>query len=496
MRIVRADDEGAGAPPRSSCARGGVVVVPTDTVYGLAARPADADAVQAVFRVKGRPEGMHLPVLAASVAQVRALGVAFTPGADALGPALVAGAPDPGLRLRRRARPAGLAGRARRGGGAHPGPRLPAGPAGADRRRCSSPAPTPTARPRRARPGTWRPASVPAVDLVVDGGPLDDVPRRWSTCAGPSRWSSARARSRGPPSPAPWRRPGEPALLAIETSCDETAAAVVDDTLVGALLGGGQPDRPARRLRWGRPRVGQPRPPRDDHPDRRAGPGRGRYRRGGPDRGGGHLGTGPGRRAPGRHRHGQGAGPRLGRPRGGRQPPGGPPGQRVPDRPEVPFPQIALLVSGGHCMLTRSTEPGRYELLGETVDDSIGEAYDKVARFLGLGYPGGPVLDRLAASGDDVLGFPRPMLAEGYTFSFSGLKTAVVNHVRADPGLLGDRGGGLVRGRLHGRAHRQAPPGPPRSSATPPSPSSAAWPPVPFCGPAPRRWPTSSAPGC
>ena len=99
----------------------------------------------------------------------------------------------------------------------------------------------------------------------------------------------------------------------------------------------------------------------------------------------------------------------------------------------VPFPQIALLVSGGHCMLTRAVGPGRYELLGETVDDSVGEAYDKVARFLGLGYPGGPVLDRLASEGEDTLGFPRPMLAEGYAFSFSGLKTAVVNHVRAHP---------------------------------------------------------------
>jgi N6-L-threonylcarbamoyladenine synthase len=103
--------------------------------------------------------------------------------------------------------------------------------------------------------------------------------------------------------------------------------------------------------------------------------------------------------------------------------------------PDVPFPQIALLVSGGHCMLTRALAPGRYELLGETVDDSIGEAYDKVARFLGLGYPGGPVLDRLAPTGTDVLHFPRPMLSEGYTFSFSGLKTAVVNHVRANPGF-------------------------------------------------------------
>lgn len=101
----------------------------------------------------------------------------------------------------------------------------------------------------------------------------------------------------------------------------------------------------------------------------------------------------------------------------------------------VPYPQTALLVSGGHCMLTRATEPGRYTLLGETVDDSVGEAYDKVARFLGLGYPGGPVLDRLAADEHDVLGFPRPMLGDGYVFSFAGLKTAVVNHVRADPGF-------------------------------------------------------------
>jgi N6-L-threonylcarbamoyladenine synthase len=106
---------------------------------------------------------------------------------------------------------------------------------------------------------------------------------------------------------------------------------------------------------------------------------------------------------------------------------------------DVPFPQTALLVSGGHCMLTRASAPGRYSLLGETVDDSIGEAYDKVARFLGLGYPGGPVLDRLATESDsdsdspDVINFPRPMLGEGYAFSFSGLKTAVVNYVRANP---------------------------------------------------------------
>jgi N6-L-threonylcarbamoyladenine synthase len=103
---------------------------------------------------------------------------------------------------------------------------------------------------------------------------------------------------------------------------------------------------------------------------------------------------------------------------------------------EVPFPQTALLVSGGHCMLTRTPSVGRYELLGETVDDSIGEAYDKVARYVGLGYPGGPVLDRLAGRGHDVLAFPRPMLGEGYVFSFSGLKTAVVNYVRTHPDFV------------------------------------------------------------
>ncbi len=103
---------------------------------------------------------------------------------------------------------------------------------------------------------------------------------------------------------------------------------------------------------------------------------------------------------------------------------------------DVPFPQTSLLVSGGHCMLTRSPSVGHHQLLGETVDDSIGEAYDKVARYFGLGYPGGPVLDRLAGSGDDVLHFPRPMLGDGYAFSFSGLKTAVVNYARADPAFV------------------------------------------------------------
>jgi L-threonylcarbamoyladenylate synthase len=83
LRFVLADGQGQRVAAEWLCG-GGVAVVPTDTVYGLAARPADADAVQAVYRMKGRPGGMHLPVLAASLAQVRALGVAFTPGAEVL----------------------------------------------------------------------------------------------------------------------------------------------------------------------------------------------------------------------------------------------------------------------------------------------------------------------------------------------------------------------------------------------------------------------------
>jgi N6-L-threonylcarbamoyladenine synthase len=78
---------------------------------------------------------------------------------------------------------------------------------------------------------------------------------------------------------------------------------------------------------------------------------------------------------------------------------------------------------------------GRYRVLGSTIDDAAGEAFDKVARYLGLGYPGGPAIDRLAVQGDPTaIAFPRPMMADGtHDFSFSGLKTAVVNHVRKHP---------------------------------------------------------------
>jgi N6-L-threonylcarbamoyladenine synthase len=104
------------------------------------------------------------------------------------------------------------------------------------------------------------------------------------------------------------------------------------------------------------------------------------------------------------------------------------------EEPDLALPLAVLLVSGGHTMLVEFRDHGRYRVLGGTVDDAAGEAFDKVARFLGLGYPGGPAIDREAMNGDpEAIPFPRPMLESGLDFSFSGLKTAVVNHVRAHP---------------------------------------------------------------
>ncbi len=102
--------------------------------------------------------------------------------------------------------------------------------------------------------------------------------------------------------------------------------------------------------------------------------------------------------------------------------------------PDVATPLAVLLVSGGHTLLVAVAGDGDYRLLGQTVDDAAGEAFDKVARLLGLGYPGGPVIDRLAAEGDPrSVRFPRPMRGDGLDFSFSGLKTAVLHHVRRNP---------------------------------------------------------------
>src|ERR1700722_11078874 len=183
MKVVRADDEGQRVAVEV-LRGGGVAVVPTDTVYGLAAQPEDMDAVEAVYRIKGRPKGMHLPVLAASVAQVRALGVAFTPEADALalrwwpGPLTLAFGFEDGCE-----RPAWLDGRA------EVAVRIPdhdflrallertgvlvvtsANPHGA---------PTPhTAEEVTAGLG-------PSVDLVVDGGPLREGPLALVNVRGP-----------------------------------------------------------------------------------------------------------------------------------------------------------------------------------------------------------------------------------------------------------------------------------------------------------------------
>lgn len=98
----------------------------------------------------------------------------------------------------------------------------------------------------------------------------------------------------------------------------------------------------------------------------------------------------------------------------------------------VAYPYLALVVSGGHTHLYRIDGIGHYRTLGRTLDDAAGEAFDKVAKLLGLGYPGGALIDRLAAQGDpEAVRFPRPLLnRDNFDFSFSGIKTAVLNHVR------------------------------------------------------------------
>ena len=97
---------------------------------------------------------------------------------------------------------------------------------------------------------------------------------------------------------------------------------------------------------------------------------------------------------------------------------------------ELTFPLLSLVVSGGHTELVYMKEQGHFEVIGETRDDAAGEAYDKVARTLKLPYPGGPHIDRLAQEGSDTLNLPRAWLEEGsYDFSFSGLKSAVINTV-------------------------------------------------------------------
>ena len=94
---------------------------------------------------------------------------------------------------------------------------------------------------------------------------------------------------------------------------------------------------------------------------------------------------------------------------------------------DMKFPSIALLVSGGNTELIYMKEHFSFEILGETLDDAVGEAYDKVARVVGIGYPGGPKVDKLAHEGHDTYHLPRVTLGDNYNFSFSGLKSAVIN---------------------------------------------------------------------
>src|SRR5262249_54764928 len=116
------------------------------------------------------------------------------------------------------------------------------------------------------------------------------------------------------------------------------------------------------------------------------------------------------------------------------------------------FPLVALIVSGGHTVLVLLRGHGRYELLGQTRDDAAGEAFDKVARLLGLGYPGGPAIQRAAegVSGGGVL--PRAWLRDSYDFSFSGLKTAVLHKVKEHQGG-GER---VLQGRQKASSKRPA----------------------------------------
>ncbi len=104
------------------------------------------------------------------------------------------------------------------------------------------------------------------------------------------------------------------------------------------------------------------------------------------------------------------------------------------EEPALEFPLLVLIASGGHTLLVGFHGHGQYRIMGSTLDDAAGEAFDKVARYLGLGYPGGPAIDREAMAGDpEAIAFPRAMLDNGFDFSFSGLKTAVINHVRRHP---------------------------------------------------------------
>jgi N6-L-threonylcarbamoyladenine synthase len=119
------------------------------------------------------------------------------------------------------------------------------------------------------------------------------------------------------------------------------------------------------------------------------------------------------------------------------------------ENPEIEYPFLALVVSGGHTSLIFSPEPGRYESVGRARDDAAGEALDKLSKFLGLGYPGGPIIDRLAEKGDPGrFAFSIPKISDGsLDFSFSGFKTAALRHIREN-GIKPRRSGGKISRRI------------------------------------------------
>jgi N6-L-threonylcarbamoyladenine synthase len=109
----------------------------------------------------------------------------------------------------------------------------------------------------------------------------------------------------------------------------------------------------------------------------------------------------------------------------------------LPGSPELEPPYLGLIASGGHTEIVHLEAFGRYKVLGRTRDDAAGEAFDKVARMLNLGYPGGPAIDKLAQKGNPkAVAFPRAFLNDTWDFSFSGLKTAVLYYLRDNPGVL------------------------------------------------------------
>ena len=104
------------------------------------------------------------------------------------------------------------------------------------------------------------------------------------------------------------------------------------------------------------------------------------------------------------------------------------------DDPHVEFPMLVVLVSGGNTLFVEMRGHGDFSVIGQTIDDAAGEAFDKVARFLDLGHPGGPAIDRIALAGNaKAIEFPRAMMHDGLDVSFSGLKTSVINYVRKNP---------------------------------------------------------------